>query len=45
MLFSLCKWTSYVKSWMNNLSKNSAYLLHLRRVQNYKHKVIYKPDL
>lgn len=25
---------------MNNLPKNFAYLLHLRRVQNYKHKVI-----
>lgn len=25
---------------MNNLAKNSAHLLHLRRVQNYKHKVI-----
>lgn len=36
MLFSFYKWTSYVKSYMNNLPKNSAYLLHLRRVQNYK---------
>lgn len=24
---------------MNNLPKNSAYLLHLRKVQKYKHKV------
>lgn len=40
MLFSFCKWTSYVKSYMNNLPKNSAYLLHLKREQNYKYKVI-----